>query len=83
MKTRLLTLIIAMLATVAVSASELADSVGADTPAAAPDTSLVTMTDSAFHPLPAPKPQKSIYDNIYAQPYSQNKNVNQIGRAHV
>ena len=76
MKTRLLTLIIAMLATVAVSASELADSVGADTPAAAPDTSLVTMTDSAFHPLPAPKPQKSIYDNIYAQPYSQNKNVN-------
>ena len=36
MKTRLLTLIIAMLATVAVSASELADSVGADTPAAAP-----------------------------------------------
>lgn len=70
MKTRLFTLIIAMLAAVAVRASEVPDSVPSDT-----GTGCIASADTLFRPLPAPKRARSIYDNIYAQPYSQNKNV--------
>lgn len=70
MKPRLFTLIIAMFAAVAVRASEVPDSVSPVT-----GTGSIASADTLFRPLPVPKRARSIYDNIYAQPYSQNKNV--------